>query len=82
MSIDLTQLQPEQLAELKQAILRAPDPVRKRKPRKKDSIKYLSEEQIERFFFVIDNPRDVAIFRVIASTYAETFVRDTPAQPR
>lgn len=63
MSLDLSQLDPSQLEELKQALLATPAP--KRKGRKKDTVKYFSEEQTERFFAVIKNPRDLAMFRVI-----------------
>jgi hypothetical protein len=34
-------------------------------PAARGHIKYLSEDQLERFFAVIENPRDVAIFRMI-----------------
>src|SRR5262249_23219372 len=36
-----------------------------RKPRKKDTPRYLSEEQVDRFFSVIRDARDIAIFRVM-----------------
>ena len=65
--VDLSALTAEQLDQLKQQLLHAGDvPLgRKKKARRKDTTKYLSEEQIDRFFRVIPNPRDVAMFRVI-----------------
>lgn len=66
--MDVSQFKPEQLAQLKgllASIEAQAEQPKKRKPRKKDTIQYLSEEQLERFFKVIQNPRDVAIFRVI-----------------
>jgi len=68
LSVDLAQLQPEQIAQLQtllSTIPAKPDEPPKRKPRKQDTIKYLSEEQLDRFFSVIQKPRDLAIFRVI-----------------
>lgn len=61
-SINLEQLSPELQNLLKQAIEK---PARKRKPRKQDAVKYLSEDQLEKLFRVIKSPRDVAIFRVM-----------------
>src|SRR5262245_40165602 len=55
--MDLT---PEELDRL-QALLAKP----KRKPRKTDTLKYLSEEQVEKYFSVIKDARDIAMFRVI-----------------
>jgi integrase len=69
MSIDLAQLQPEQIEQI-QALLSTMQrklfvEPRTRKPRKQENIKYLSEEQIEQFFSQIHSPRDLSIFRVI-----------------
>jgi integrase len=66
MSLDLTKLDPEQLAQLNQLLgtLQSNTP-RKRKPRKKETVKYLSEEQLDAFFRVIEDARDVAMFRLI-----------------
>jgi integrase len=70
MSLDLSQLSPEQFEQLNNlvATMQAASPTAptpKRKARQKDTLKYLSEEQIDRFFAVIKDPRDVAMFRVI-----------------
>lgn len=71
MSVDLTKLSPEQLGQLNQLLSAAggssaaTPPSKKRKARKKDTVKYLSEEQLERFFAVIKDPRDMAMFRII-----------------
>jgi integrase len=47
-----------------QALLATKPATRKRR-RRDDTIKYLSEDQLERFFAMMTDPRDVAIFRVI-----------------
>src|SRR2546425_7554664 len=64
---DSSQLDPSQIAQLKQllATIEGSSKPQKRKPRKKDAVKYLSEEQLEQFFRVIKSPRDTAIFRLI-----------------
>ena len=61
------ELTPEQITQLQGLLATmAPkaDKPRKRRQRE-DTVKYLSEDQLERFFAVIENPRDVAIFRLI-----------------
>lgn len=40
-------------------------PVAKRKPCKADTLKYWTEQQVSQFFSHIDDPRDLAMFRVI-----------------
>src|SRR5690349_9222606 len=68
LSLDLTQLTPEQrdqLSGLLATMQTGKEAERKRKARKKDTVKYLSEEQLDRFFDVITNPRDIAMFRLM-----------------
>jgi len=70
MSIDLSNLNRDQIAQIENLMATmqtsgAPSPPAKRKSRKKDTVKYLSEEQLDRFFAVIKSARDVAMFRMI-----------------
>jgi site-specific recombinase XerD len=61
-------LGPSDIAALRQLLAKAEAAAEerpKRKARKKDAVKYLSEEQLEQFFAVIKSPRDTAIFRLI-----------------
>jgi integrase len=62
---NLSQLSAENIQQLKELLGAVEAKTKKRKPRKKDTVKYLSEEQTERFFAVIQNPRDAAMFRVM-----------------
>ena len=62
MSVDLSKLAPEEIEQLRAAFAKTES---KRRPRKKDTIKYLSEEQVDRFFKMVHSPRDFAMFRVI-----------------
>jgi integrase len=64
--VDISKLDPVELAEWNRLVdLDAKSPI-KRKTRKKEIVlKYLSEEQLERFFNVIKSARDLAIFRVV-----------------
>lgn len=69
MNLDLSQLGASEQAVLAQLLLKlhpAPDVKTKpaKKARKTDSIKYFTEDEIERFFKVISNPRDRAMLRV------------------
>jgi integrase len=64
LGMDVTKLTPQDIAQLK-GLLDSVESKSKRKPRKKDKLKYLSEEQVEKFFSVMKNPRDVAMFRVM-----------------
>lgn len=64
MTVDLTRLDAEQKRQLLEALQKDAVPT-KRKRRRADTVKYLSEEQLDRFFGVITDPRDVAMFRII-----------------
>jgi site-specific recombinase XerC len=66
MSVDVSKLDAGQRAQLNELLgAMQGDAPRQRKPRKTETVKYLSEEQLDQFFRVIKNPRDIAIFRVI-----------------
>jgi len=61
------ELTPEQVERLQALLSRtiATEPARRKRRRRDESIKYLSEDQLERFFAAIQDPRDIAIFRVV-----------------
>lgn len=65
--MDLSTLSPieqTQLAALLGKLQPTTPAPKQRKPRKPETIKYLSEKQLEAFFRVIESPRDRAIFRI------------------
>ncbi len=62
MSIDISKLSPAEMEELRQHFQQTPAKPRRRKA---ETVKYLSEEQLDRFFSVISSVRDVAGFRLI-----------------
>jgi integrase len=68
MNLDLSQLGAAEQAQLSALLAKlqpSAEPVKKRvKPRRGEKIKYLSEQQVEAFFRVIQSPRDIAIFRL------------------
>ena len=66
--IDVRKLNPKQQAQLNALLAIADSPaaaIARKRSRKKETIKYLSEEQIAEFFRAIESTRDTAIFRVI-----------------
>jgi site-specific recombinase XerD len=72
MQLDLNQLGAAEQAELAALLAKAQtgveSPVVAAKPKKRskaETVKYLTEEQVNRFFAQIKSPRDTAIFRVI-----------------
>lgn len=68
MNLDITQLGEADRAQLAALLQKlqpsAADPVEKRPRRKRSDIKYLTEDEIERFFRAVDAPRDRALFRL------------------
>jgi site-specific recombinase XerC len=64
---DPSQLDPSQIAALQELLakIQQGSKPKERKKRRKDAVKYLTEEQLDAFFGVIKSPRDTAIFRLM-----------------
>ncbi|MDD5199211.1 MAG: tyrosine-type recombinase/integrase [Terrimicrobiaceae bacterium] len=69
-SVDLSKFNASQIAQFKELVegVYSAQQAQHKKPRKarrQETVKYLSEDQLEKFFSVIKDPRDLAMFRVI-----------------